>query len=619
MDINKIRNIAIIAHVDHGKTTLVDELLKQTHFFRENEVFQERFMDSNDLERERGITILAKNISIRHGDYKINIIDTPGHADFGGEVERVLKMANGVLLVVDAFEGTMPQTRFVLQKALALHLKPIIVINKMDRPQARPAEVLDEIYDLFIDLGANEEQLEFPVVYASAKSGWASREDDKKGENMLVLLETVISDIPPPETITGTTQMQITSLDYSPYVGRIGIGRVFRGELSLSQKYKIVQRNGNIEDADIKTLFTFEGLKRVEQAIIHAGEICAVVGIEDINIGDTIADYEKPEPMPIINIDEPTISMTFTINNSPFFGKEGKFVTSRHLRDRLFHELESDVALRVESTSSADSYKVSGRGVLHLSILIENMRREGYEFAVGQPKVIYKEIDGHKAEPVEELVFDVPDEWSGKVIELVSQRKGTLVSIEEKGNFKHLVFHIPSRGLMGLRNRILTATAGEAVMMHRFYQYEFFKGSIPQRQNGVMVSMGQGQVIPYAVDALQDRGQFFIDPGVDIYMGQVVGSYNKDADLVVNLQKAKKLSNMRASGSDRTMKIAPAIKMSLEENLEFIADDELVEVTPKSIRLRKIILDENDRRKAESQQTNSAEKSVVLSETPYLR
>lgn len=605
MDINKIRNIAIIAHVDHGKTTLVDELLKQTHFFRENEQFQERFMDSNDLERERGITILAKNISIRHDDYKINIIDTPGHADFGGEVERVLKMANGVLLLVDAFEGTMPQTRFVLQKALALHLKPIVVINKMDRPQARPAEVLDEIYDLFIDLGADDAQLEFPVVYASAKSGWASLQDDQVGENMLALLEKIIADIPAPVSVEGSTQMQITSLDYSPYVGRIGIGRVYRGAISSTQKYKLVQRNGNIVDAGIKQLFTFEGLQRIEQKNIPAGEICAVVGIEDINIGDTIADYENPEPMPIIAIDEPTISMNFTINNSPFFGKEGKYVTSRHLRDRLFRELESDVALRVESTASPDSYKVSGRGVLHLSILIENMRREGYEFAVGQPKVIYKEIDGHKAEPVEELVFDVPDEWSGKVIELVSQRKGTLVTIEDKGSFKHLVFHIPSRGLMGLRNKVLTATAGEAVMTHRFYQYEFFKGSIPQRQNGVMISMGQGQVVPYAVDALQDRGQFFVDPGVDVYMGQIVGSYNKESDLVVNVQKAKKLTNMRASGSDRSMKIAPALKMSLEENLEFIADDELVEVTPKNIRIRKIILDENDRRRAESQKKKS--------------
>jgi GTP-binding protein len=605
MNIEKIRNIAIIAHVDHGKTTLVDEVLKQENFFRDNEHFQERFMDSNDLERERGITILAKNISIRHGEYKINIIDTPGHADFGGEVERVLKMANGVLLLVDAFEGTMPQTRFVLQKALALHLKPIVVINKMDRPQARPLEVLDEIYDLFIDLGADDEQLEFPVVYASAKAGWASAEPDVVTDNMTVLIEKIISDIPPPKFKVGTTQMQITSLDYSPYVGRIGVGRVYRGEISANKKYKLVNRNGDIVDASIKQLFSFEGLNRVEQELITAGDICAVVGIEDINIGDTIADFENPEPMPIIAIDEPTISLTFTINTSPFFGKEGKYVTSRHLRDRLMKELELDVALRVEPTNSPDSYKVSGRGILHISILIENMRREGFEFAVGMPRVIYKEIDGHKAEPVEELVVDVPGELSGKVIELVSPRKGALVSIEDKGSFKNLVFHIPSRGLMGLRNKLLTATTGEAVMNHRFYQYEFFKGSIPQRLNGVLISMGQGQVIPFAVDALQDRGQFYVDPGVDVYTGQIVGSNNKDADIVVNVQKAKKLSNMRASGSDRSMKIAPAIKMSLEENLEFISDDELVEVTPKSIRIRKMILDENGRRRAESAKNKS--------------
>lgn len=600
MDIDKIRNIAIIAHVDHGKTTLIDEVLKQENFFRENQKFQERFMDSNDLERERGITILAKNISIRHGEYKINIIDTPGHADFGGEVERVLKMANGVLLLVDAFEGTMPQTRFVLKKALALHLKPIVVINKMDRPQARPLEVLDEIYDLFIDLGADDEQLEFPVIYSSAKEGWASDDMDVVTDNMSVLIEKIISDIPPPESKEGTTQMQVTSLDYSPYVGRIGVGRVYRGEISLNKKYKLVNRNGDIVDASIKQLFSFEGLDRVEQEVVRAGDICAVVGIEDINIGDTIADYDDPEPMSIIAIDEPTISLTFTINTSPFFGKEGKYVTSRHLRDRLMKELELDVALRVEDTNSPDSYKVSGRGILHISILIENMRREGHEFAVGMPRVIYKEIDGHKAEPVEELVVDVPANLSGKVIELVSPRKGTLMSIDDKGSFKSLVFHIPSRGLMGLRNRLLTATAGEAVMNHRFYQYEFFKGSIPQRQNGVLISMGQGQVIPYAVDALQDRGVFYVEPGAEVYTGQIVGSNNKDADIVVNVQKAKKLSNMRASGSDRSMKIAPSIKMSLEEYLEFIDDDELVEITPKSIRIRKIILDENGRKKAES-------------------
>ncbi len=600
MDITKIRNVAIIAHVDHGKTTLVDELLKNTHFFRENEKVRERFMDSNDLERERGITILSKNISIRYHDYKINIIDTPGHADFGGEVERVLKMSNGVLLLVDAFEGTMPQTRFVLQKALALQLKPVVVINKMDRPQARPEEVLDEIYDLFIDLGANDDQLEFPVVYASAKNGWSSLSRDGQGTDMLPLLDTMVRDIPSPRFVDGTTQMQITSLDYSPYVGRIGIGRVYRGSLTSTERYKLVKRDGSIANASIKQIFTFEGLERVEQQEVGTGEICAVVGVEDINIGDTIADFENPEPMPLITIDEPTISMTFTINTSPFFGKEGKYVTSRHLRDRLYQELESDVALRVEPTASPDSYKVSGRGILHLSILIENMRREGYEFAVGQPKVIYKEIDGHKAEPVEELVIDVPDALSGKAIELVSQRRGTLESIEDKGSFKHLTFHIPSRGLMGLRNKILTATSGEAVMTHRFYQYEFFKGSIPHRQNGVMVSLGQGPVVPYAVDALQDRGYFIVDPGENIYMGQVVGSYNKDSDITVNLQKSKKLTNMRASGSDRSMKITPAVKMSLEECLEFIDDDELVEITPKAIRIRKILLDENERRRAQS-------------------
>ena len=600
MDITKIRNVAIIAHVDHGKTTLVDELLKNTHFFRENEKVRERFMDSNDLERERGITILSKNISIRYNDHKINIIDTPGHADFGGEVERVLKMSNGVLLLVDAFEGTMPQTRFVLQKALALQLKPVVVINKMDRPQARPDEVLDEIYDLFIDLGANDDQLEFPVVYASAKNGWSSLSKSEQGKDMLPLLDVMIRDIPSPEFIEGTTQMQITSLDYSPYVGRIGIGRVYRGSLSSSDRYKLVKRDGSVVTASIKQIFTFEGLERVEQNEVGTGEICAVVGIEDINIGDTIADFENPEPMPLITIDEPTISMTFTINTSPFFGKEGKYVTSRHLRDRLYQELESDVALRIEPTASPDSYKVSGRGILHLSILIENMRREGYEFAVGQPKVIYKEIDGHKAEPVEELVIDVPDALSGKAIELVSQRRGSLESIEDKGSFKHLTFHIPSRGLMGLRNKILTATSGEAVMTHRFYQYEFFKGSIPHRQNGVMISLGQGPVVPYAVDALQDRGYFIVDPGENVYIGQVVGSYNKDSDITVNLQKSKKLTNMRASGSDRSMKITPAVKMSLEECLEFIDDDELVEITPKSIRIRKILLDENERRRAQS-------------------
>jgi len=599
MNVEKLRNIAIIAHVDHGKTTLVDEMLKQNHIFRDNQEFQERFLDSNDLERERGITILSKNISIRYNEYKINIIDTPGHSDFGGEVERVLKMADGVLLLVDAFEGAMPQTRFVLQKALALHLKPIVVINKMDRPQIRPEEVLDEIYDLFIDLGANDEQLEFPVVYASGRNGWASLSADEQGKDLYPLMESIIDNIPQPRVAEGTTQIQITSIDYSSYVGRIGIGRVFRGTVKPNTPYKLVRRSGAVVDARIKQIFTFEGLGREETEEVSAGEICAIVGVEDINIGDTIADFENPEPMPIIAIDEPTISMTFTINTSPFYGKEGKYVTSRQLRDRLFRELESDVALRVEVGSTPDVYKVSGRGILHLSILIENMRREGYEFAVGQPRVIYKEIDGRKAEPVEELVIDVPNEWAGKAIELVGKRKASMVSMEEKGNYKKLVYHIPSRGLMGLRNKLLTITTGEATMYHRFYQYEFFKGSIPHRQNGVLISMGTGPVNAYALDNLHDRGTFFVKQGENIYTGQVVGEYNKEGDIVVNLQKAKKLSNMRASGSDKALKVVPPVIMSLEENLEFIAEDELVEVTPKSIRLRKTILDELDRRRAQ--------------------
>ncbi len=593
----KIRNIAIIAHVDHGKTTLVDELLKQNHIFRDNQKVQERFLDSNDLERERGITILSKNISVRYRDYKINLIDTPGHSDFGGEVERVLKMADGVLLLVDAFEGTMPQTRFVLQKALNLHLKPIIVINKMDRPQARPAEVLDEVYSLFIDLDADDEQLEFPVIYASAKNGWANVDGSLEGKDMEPLMQAIVNQLPPPDVKEGSVQMQVTSIDYSTYVGRIGIGRVYRGEIRPDKAYKLVRRDGSLTDVKIKQLFTFEGLSREDQTVVHAGDICAIVGIEDVNIGDTIADYTNPEPMPIVAIDEPTISMTFTINNSPFFGKEGKYVTSRHLHDRLYREMESDVALRVMDGGSPDVFKVSGRGVLHLSILMENMRREGYEFSVGQPRVIYKEINGKKAEPVEELVVDVPQELAGRVIEIVGQRRAVMVKMEEKGSFKQLVYHIPARGLMGLRNKLLTATMGEAVMYHRFYQYEYFKGSIPKRTNGVMISMGTGAVNAYAVDGLQDRGSFFVRPGEPIYAGQVVGEYNKEGDIVVNLQKAKKLSNMRTSSADRALKISPPVELSLEEYLEFIDDDELVEITPKSIRIRKIILDELERRR----------------------
>lgn len=593
----EIRNIAIIAHVDHGKTTLVDQMLKQCDVFRKNQVVRERFLDSNDLERERGITILAKNISIPYNNYKINLIDTPGHADFGGEVERVLKMADGVLLLVDAFEGPMPQTRFVLEKALSLHLKPIVVINKIDRPDSRPAEVLDEIYDLFIDLGANEQLLDFPVIYASGRDGWAVKNLDESKKNLTPLLDSIIKDIPPPPFLYGALQIQVTSLDYNDYVGRIGIGRVFRGTLTKTCKLSIIKRNGSIHDVQIKQLFVFEGINRTEVDEVFCGDICAIVGIEDIDIGDTIADAENPEPLPYISIDEPTISMTFTVNNSPFYGREGKFVTSRQIRDRLFKELKHNVALKVQETSSPDAFKVSGRGILHLSILIENMRREGYELQIREPKVIYKEIDGKKAEPIEVLVVDVPSESVGKVIELVGQRKGVLIKMENKGNVNTLEFHIPSRGIMGLRTKVLTATFGQAIMHHRFYQYEFFKGSIGTPKNGVMISMGEGPATAYAIDSLQDRGRFFIDPGEVVYAGQIVGEHTKENDIEVNVQRGKKLTNMRASGADKAIKITPSIKFTLEEALEYIEDDEMVEVTPKSIRLRKIHLDSNERKR----------------------
>lgn len=593
----EIRNIAIIAHVDHGKTTLVDQILKQCNVFRKNQIIRERFLDSNDIERERGITILAKNISIPYKEYKINLIDTPGHADFGGEVERVLKMADGVLLLVDSFEGPMPQTRFVLEKALSLHLKPIVVINKIDRPDNRPAEVLDEIYDLFIDLGANEHQLEFPIIYASGRDGWAVKNLKDQRKNLTPLLESIIKDIPPPPVNHGSVQIQITTLDYNDYVGRIGIGRVFRGTLKKSDKLSIIKRNGTIHETSIKQLFVFDGLNRMEVEEVTCGDICALVGIEDVDIGDTIADAQNPEPLPYISIDEPTISMTFTVNNSPFYGREGKFVTSRQLRDRLFKELEQNVALKVQEISSPDSYKVSGRGILHLSILIENMRREGYELQIREPKVIYKEIDGKKAEPIEVLVVDVPAESAGKVIELVGQRRGELIKMENKGSMNTLEFHIPSRGIMGLRTKILTATSGEAVMHHRFYQYEYFKGSIGTTKNGVMISMGEGPATAYAIDSLQDRGKFFIEPGEVVYAGQIVGEHSKENDIEVNVQRGKKLTNMRASGADKAIKITPAIKFSLEEALEYIEDDEMVEVTPKSIRLRKIYLDPNERKR----------------------
>lgn len=595
--IKKIRNIAIIAHVDHGKTTLVDQILKQCSIFRSNQVVRERFLDSNDLERERGITILAKNISITYKDYKINVIDTPGHADFGGEVERVLKMADGVLLLVDSFEGPMPQTRFVLEKALSLNLKPIVVINKIDRTDNRPAEVLNEIYDLFIELDANDEQLDFPVIYASGRNGWAVRNLNDKREDLTPLLDSIINDVPAPIIKKGSVQLQITTLDYNDYVGRIGIGRVFRGELKSSDKLSIIKRNGNIHPVTIKQLLVFEGLKRTEAEEVYCGDICAIVGIDDVDIGDTITASENPEPLPNISIDEPTISMTFTVNNSPFYGREGKSVTSRQLRERLFKELEHNVALKVQETNSPDSFKVSGRGILHLSVLVENMRREGFELQIREPKVIYKEIDGKKAEPIEVLVVDVPEEFSGKVIELVGQRRGELTKMEKKGNMTKIQFHIPSRGIMGLRTKILNATQGEAVMHHRFYQYEFFKGSINGPKNGVIISMDEGPSTAYAIDSLQDRGKFFIDPGDIVYKGQIIGEHSKENDIEVNIQRGKKLTNMRASGADKAIKITPAIKFSLEEALEYVDDDEMVEVTPKSIRLRKLYLDTNERKR----------------------
>lgn len=594
---NEFRNIAIIAHVDHGKTTLVDQILKQCNIFRANQVVAERVLDSNDQEKERGITILSKNISINYKETKINVIDTPGHSDFGGEVERVLKLADGVLLLVDAFEGPMPQTRFVLKKALELHLKPIVVINKIDRPDNRPDEVLDEVYDLFIELNADEEQLEFPVVYASGRSGWAVNDLEDQRKDLSPLLDTIIKHIEAPERNEGAVQMQITTLDYNDYVGRIGIGRIFRGDLEKGASLSLVKRDGTIKPTKIKQLYVFDGLGKQETEKVNCGDICAVVGVEDIDIGDTIADSENPEPMPILAIDEPTISMFFTVNKSPFNGKEGKYVTSRQLRDRLYKELQSNVALRIEETNSPETLKVSGRGVLHLSVLIETMRREGYELAVGPPKVIYKEIDGKKAEPIEVLTVDVPQEYAGKVIELVGNRRGEMVKMDTKGSLNSLEFHIPSRGLMGLRNKILTATAGEADMHHRFYQYEYFKGSIARRINSVLISMDTGPATAYAIDSLQDRGKFFIEPNDVVYQGQILGEYNKDVDIEVNVQRGKKLTNMRASGADKAVKIAPAIKFTLEESLEFINDDELVEVTPESIRLRKLYLDPHTRKK----------------------
>jgi GTP-binding protein len=595
--LQKIRNVAIIAHVDHGKTTLVDELLKQSKVFRENQEVQECFLDSNDLERERGITILSKNISIQFGDIKINLIDTPGHSDFSGEVERVLKLADGVLLLVDAFEGPMPQTRFVLEKALHLNLKPIVVINKIDRPDNRPNEVLDEIYDLFIELGADDEQIDFPVIYASGRNGWAVHDLKEERKDLVPLLETIIERIPEPQLIEGPAQMQITSLDYNSYVGRIGIGRVFRGMIDKTSPLCIIKRSGAIHNVSVKQIYLFEGLGRTEVSEAATGDICAIVGIEDIDIGDTLADAVNPEPLPLLTIDEPTISMTFSVNTSPFHGREGKYVTSRHLRERLFKELQHNVALQVHETGITDMFMVFGRGILHLSVLIENMRREGYEFSVGAPKVIYKEIDGKKTEPIDLMTVETPAEYAGKVIDLVGQRKGVMIKMEERGSMTRMEFHIPARGMMGLRNSILNVTQGEGIMHHRFYQYEYFKGSIKQRQTGALISMGEGTVTEYALNGLQDRGKFFCEAGDVVYAGQIIGEYNKDNDLEVNVQKGKKMTNMRAAGSDKTIKIAPAVKFSLEEAMEYIRDDEMVEVTPKNVRMRKLSLDSGERKR----------------------
>jgi GTP-binding protein len=592
-----IRNIAIIAHVDHGKTTLVDKMLHQSKLFRDNQESGELILDNNDLERERGITILAKNVSINYNGVKINIIDTPGHSDFGGEVERVLNMADGVLLLVDAFEGTMPQTRFVLQKALQLGLKAILVINKVDKPNCRPDEVHDEVFDLFFNLDATEEQLNFPTIYGSSKQGWMSTDYKAVTNDIVPLLDCIIDNIPAAPYHEGTLQMQITSLDFSSFVGRIAIGRVYRGTIKENMPVSLVKRDGRIVKSRIKELFVFEGLGRAKVSEVKSGDLCAVTGIEGFEIGDTIADFENPEGLKPISIDEPTMSMLFTINNSPFFGKEGKFLTSRHVRERLFKEMEKNLALRVDETDSADAFLVFGRGILHLSILIETMRREGYELQVGQPQVIVKNIDGVKCEPVETLTVDVPEPVSGKVIELVSQRKGDMVIMEPKGDMIHLEFTIPSRGIIGLRNKVLTATAGEAIMNHRLKGFEPWKGEIPGRISGSLISMETGTAIAYSIDKLQDRGFFFIEPGEEIYAGQVIGEHTRPDDLSVNITKTKKLTNMRASGSDEKMRIAPAIKFSLEEAMEYIQEDEYVELTPKSIRMRKTILDENERKR----------------------
>lgn len=593
-----IRNIAIIAHVDHGKTTLVDRILYQAHLFRANQQVQELVLDNNDLERERGITILSKNVSVRYKDCKINVIDTPGHSDFGGEVERVLNMADGVLLVVDAFEGPMPQTRFVTQKAIELGLKPIVVINKVDKPNCNPELAQEAVFELMFNLGATDEQLDFPTVYGSAKQGWMGPDWKTPTNDISYLLDQIIEHIPAPKVEEGSLQMMISSLDYSSYVGRIAVGRIRRGTLEWGQNVSLVKRDGSVVPSKIKELYVFEGLgKEKIKTPVEAGELCAILGLDNFEIGDTVADALEPEGLPPIKVDEPTMSMLFTINNSPFFGKEGKYVTSRHLRDRLFLELEKNLALRVEETGSPDMLNVYGRGVLHLSVLIETMRREGYELQVGQPQVIIKEIDGQKCEPVEQLTVLVPEDFSSRVIDLVTRRKGDLLNIETVNDRVHLDFQIPSRGIIGLRNQVLTATEGEAIMSHRFIEFQPWKGDIQGRHAGVLIAMETGQSYPYAIDKLQDRGRFFIDPNDQVYAGQVIGEHIRPDDLVVNVCKSKKLSNMRAAGSDEKMHIAPAIKMSLEEYMEYIGPDEYLEITPRSLRLRKIILDETERKR----------------------
>ena len=597
----KIRNVAIIAHVDHGKTTLVDKMLLAGNLFRDNQNTGDLILDNNDLERERGITILSKNVSINYNGYKINIIDTPGHSDFGGEVERVLNMADGCLLLVDAFEGPMPQTRFVLQKALEIGLKPIVVINKVDKPNCRPDEVQEMVFDLMFNLNATEEQLDFPTVYGSAKQGWMSDDWNKPTDNINAVLDAIIKYIPEPKVIEGDAQMLITSLDYSSYVGRIAIGRVHRGVIREGMDLALCKRDGSVVKQRIKELHTFEGMSRKKGESVASGDICALIGIENFEIGDTVADINNPEPLPRIAIDEPTMSMTFTINDSPFFGKDGKYVTSRHINDRLIKELDKNLALRVEKTEREDAWIVYGRGVLHLAVLIETMRREGYELQVGQPQVIVKEIDGVKCEPVEALTINVPEEYSSKMIDMVTRRRGDLVSMSTQNDRIHMEFQIPSRGIIGLRTNVLTASAGEAIMAHRFLEYQPWKGDIERRTNGSLIALESGTAYAYAIDKLQDRGKFFIFPQEEVYAGQVVGENAKDNDIVVNVTKSKKLTNMRASGADEKAKIVPPVVFSLEEALEYIKGDEYVEVTPNHLRLRKIILDELERKRANKQ------------------